>query len=217
MTQVHRNGRRPHLSPRSVGSFGVQDAEYGRLEQRVYGIEQGVAQLIQQIERDRSEMAAQMGQDRAHFDTRFSSLQETMTERSRTPWGILISGLSLIVTMMIALGTLAYMPIKAQIEDTKIEVGRLAGLVVPRVEHEREWSRSEKVVNTILDQIHRNQAAIVPRGEHEEKWRGQASRDADLQRQVDDLRRTLGDTYSLKDALRAMQGRLDRIETRGRS
>ena len=56
----------------------------------------------------------------------------------------------------------------------------------------------------------------MPRGEHEEKWRSQLARDTDFQRQIDELRRSFGDTYSLKDALRAIQERLDRIETRGR-
>lgn len=209
-------GNRPHLAPRSVGAFGVPDAEYGRLEQRVYGIEQSVSALVQQIERDRSELANQMGQDRSHFDARFSALQESFNERSKTPWSVLIAAFSLIVTLMIALGTLAYMPIKAQMEDTKIDVARLAGSVVPRVEHEREWGRSEKSLAAMLDLIQRNQIAIVPRGEHEEKWRGQVARDGELQRQIEEVRRNFGDAHSLKDALRSIQERLDRVELRGR-
>ena len=213
---ARRNGMPPHVAPRHVASFGVPDAEYGRLEQRVYGIEQSFASLVQQMERDRSELAAQMAQDRAHFDTRFSSLQEMVADRSRTPWGVLIAGLSLIVTMMVALGTLAYLPIKTQMEDTKGEVARLTAIMVPRVELERDWGRNEKTLGGLAELIQRNQALIVPRGEHEEKWRSQLARDTDFQRQIDELRRSFGDTYSLKDALRAMQERLDRIETRGR-
>jgi hypothetical protein len=205
--------RRTHAPMRAAGSL---DAEYGRLEQRVYGIEQSVSALVQQIERDRSELAAQMGQDRAHFDARFSALQESVNERSKTPWSVLIAAFSLIVTTMVALGTLAYLPIKTQMEDMKVDVARLGAALVPRIELERDWARSEKTIATILDMIHRNQAAIVPRGEHEEKWRGQAARDGDLQRQIDEVRRSFGETYSLREALKTMQERLDRIEIRGR-
>ena len=214
MTRPHpQRDRRSHAPMRAVG---LLDAEYGRLEQRVYGIEQSVSALVQQIERDRSELAAQMGQDRAHFDARFSALQESVNERAKTPWSVLIAAFSLIVTTMVALGTLAYLPIKTQMEDMKVDVARLGAAVVPRIELERDWARGEKTINTILEMIHRNQAAIVPRGEHEEKWRGQTARDADLQRQIDEVRRSFGETYSLRDALKTMQERVDRIETRGR-
>lgn len=215
MSRRDRNGRR-HVAPRSVGAFGVPDAEYGRLEQRVYGIEQSVSALVQQIERDRSELANQMGQDRSHFDARFSALQESFNERSKTPWSILIAAFSLIVTMMIALGTLAYLPIKSQMEDAKIDVARLSAGLVPRVEHEREWGRTEKSLAAMLDLIQRNQTAIVPRGEHEEKWRVQAARDGDLQRQIEEARRSAGDAHALRDAQRSIQERLARVEARGR-
>lgn len=216
MPQRRQGHHQAHVAPRSVGAFGVPDAEYGRLEQRVYGIEQSVSALVQQIERDRSELASQMGQDRTHFDARFTALQDSFNERTKTPWSILIAAFSLIVTMMIALGTLAYMPIKSQMEDTKLDVARLAASLVPRVEHEREWGRTEKSLAAMLDLIQRNQAAIVPRGEHEETWRGQVARDGDLQRQIEEIRRTFGDAHSSKDVLRSILERLDRVEFRQR-
>jgi hypothetical protein len=66
----------------------------------------------------------------------------------------------------------------------------------------------------MLDLINKSHAAILPRGEHEEKWRTNAVSQSDLQRQIDEVRKAFGDTYSPKDALRFMQERLDRIEGR---
>lgn len=58
---------------------------------------------------------------------------------------------------------------------------------------------------------------IVPRGEHEEKWRGQGSKDADQQRQIDAVTNNFRDLYSPKDALASMQRRIDDLERMLRS
>ena len=52
----------------------------------------------------------------------------------------------------------------------------------------------------------------MPRREHQEQWNTQRARDADLDRRIEDLRKQFGETHSLRDALKAMQERLDRME-----
>ena len=53
---------------------------------------------------------------------------------------------------------------------------------------------------------------IVPRAEHAEKWRGADGQRADQQRQIEEMKRVFGDTFSLRDALIQMQRRIDALE-----
>ena len=85
---------------------------------------------------------------------------------------------------------------------------------MPRSEHVERWRIFERDMDRMTAAITANHAAIVPRGEHQEQWNSQRARDADLERRIEDLRKLFGETYSLRDALKAMQERLDRIEGR---
>jgi hypothetical protein len=175
-----------------------QYAEYGRLDQRVQTIESALSNVVSQMDRDR-----------LHIDSQFNALQASISERSKIPW----PALGVMLSAIVVIGTLTWYPIRETQGEIKDVLRTQQEKMVPRVEHEREWARNEKNMNSMLDLIQRNQQAIVPRGEHEEKWRSYAVAHTALEQRVEDVRRTVGDTYSLKDAIRSMTDRLDRIET----
>lgn len=65
--------------------------------------------------------------------------------------------------------------------------------------------RTDKVIAALRE-------AQVPRAEYNVRLAGIDHDHDDLQRQIDQIRTSLGDTYSLKDFIRDLQGRIDRLE-----
>lgn len=56
--------------------------------------------------------------------------------------------------------------------------------------------------------------SIVPRGEHEQRWTATGETQATMQRQIDEIKKSFGDTFSLRDAMQQLQRRIDMIEQR---
>ena|ERR1700744_5047636 len=54
---------------------------------------------------------------------------------------------------------------------------------------------------------------IVPRSEHVEKWNSQRDRDAEIQREIDQIRLEIGSQWSVGKELENINNRLDKIET----
>ena len=202
------NGYKPHpATPISEGGIGF--AEYGRLEQRVLGVESALTNVIGAMDRDRAHVDQQFQNHRLHVDQQFSTLQTTIAERSKIPW----PALGVMLSAIVVIGGMAYLPIKEKQSDQALAIVALQGSIVPRTEHVERWRITERDIERLNDRITDNFKAIVPRGEHEEKWRSYTSAQGEFQRQIDEIRKGFGETYSLRDALRTMQERLDRIET----
>lgn len=54
--------------------------------------------------------------------------------------------------------------------------------------------------------------ALVPRAEHERVWKNAEGRDADLKRQVDELKQAQGNAYGAHDVVLDLRERLDGVE-----
>lgn len=193
--------------PQSGDRSGIE-IDYGRLEQRVYGMEQAFTHLASQLERDRT-----------NVDHQFSVLQSSLAERSKIPW----PALGVVLSAMVIIGGMAWYPIKesqAELknsfrtsqEELKTSIQFINASIVPRTELQERWRVMEREVESLSARVTKNSDGIVPRGEHEEKWRTYTVAHADHQRQIDLIRNDLGGTYNLRDALKAMQDRLERIE-----
>jgi hypothetical protein len=118
-----------------------------------------------------------------------------------------------LLSTIVVVGGLAYWPVRERQREFNDRVKEIERSIVPRSEHVERWRIIERDIDRMTAAITANQAAIVPRGEHQEQWNSQRARDVDLDRRIEDLRKLFGETYSLRDALKAMQERLDRIET----
>lgn len=183
------------------GGGGDHQMRYdiGALEQRVYGLEQGVAGISSQI----------------------GALSSKLDERGRTQWGVLASIAGVVLTFVIALGGLAYWPIQAQQQDAKLVLARVVEILqglperfVTIRELDARAGRTQSDLTRLAADLRQIENVTVPRGEHAERWRALEASDAALQKQVDDLKRQFGDTFSLRDALIQMQRRMDNLEER---
>lgn len=160
--------------------------DLGALEQRVYGLEKAVGDISSMI----------------------AGLSSKIDERSRTSWPTLAAFASVLVLVMGALGALATKPMESSLNDIKSSLPLFvtrAEATVARTQIERELAR----LNMALEKA---DSAIVPRGEHQEKWRGNDQALGNIQRQVDEIRRDYGQTYSLRDAFAQMQRKVDDME-----
>lgn len=131
----------------------------------------------------------------AGLERAVTTLAEEIRGRSQIPWGA-------VSACLVALGLVmafAVWGFNAYIGGTQQSI-----MLVQQASSER-MDRFEAALTKVQD-------GIVPRGEHQGKWETQANEIANVQRQIDQMRSEFGSSYSLNDALKAIQGRLERLE-----
>lgn len=183
------------MSRRGGGGSQDHQARYniGALEQRVYGLEQGVAGLSSQI----------------------SGLSQQISASGKTNWSVIIGFGGIALSFMIAIGGMAYWPIREAQADMKLLIAKqsdvLGGIGDKFVTIRELDARSVRTrqdidrLNTDLNALDLNARRAMEQG------------DANLQRQLDDQKKAFGDTFSLRDALQNMQRRIDFLEGRSRN
>lgn len=181
----------------------------------------------------------QMEQSFAAFtnETRasISSLGTTLAERSKPQW----QALSVMLAFALAVGALAYWPIREALSEVKtdqryLEQNALSVAAFAEVnryrdqqfaefkntyENNRVVSRNEYIdkfgaINARLEKI---DAETVPRAEHDRTWANYDQRFADVQRQVDEMKAQQVNVYNQRDVIRDILERLDRAEARNRA
>lgn len=178
-------------------------ASYARLSERVEG--QG---------RDIVDLRSNMNTGFRNIEGSIKGLSDQLSGNSRTQWPVIWSAIGVSFGVLAAVGALAYRPVLSSQERLETALVRLADSSVSQ--KELEWrtargmedrARGEKAIAEL-------RADQVPRAEHQRVWSGYDLRMADLQRQIDETKVTLGSTYSLRDYIGRITERLDRIEDR---
>lgn len=164
--------------------------DVGALEQRVYGVEQSLQAISQQI----------------------GALGSKIDDRARTPWATLASFAGVMVIVLGAFGTVIYRPIDLEQTRLRADLNEVAKSSVARSELAIVTKYMDRDFAALTAQVKANNESIVPRGEHQEKWAGQSQITANIQRQLDDFRRDFGSTYSLRDAFQNVQRKVDDLE-----
>lgn len=194
--------------PGTNGNRQRSTEDVGVLEQRVYGLETGLQTF-------RTDTANQINA----LSTQISGLGGKLEERAKVPW----QALGFMLTFVVVIGGLVWYPQNDRLTRLTEVVEKLVDTNVTRREYEGRLTTlgqlRDQQAAAVNDRIARLEtqaretaAGIVPRGEHSEKWLAQRDRDADLQRQVDSLRKDFGELYSPRDALKSMQQRIDDLE-----
>lgn len=198
------------------GGMTDQQARYniGALEQRVYGLEQGVQGLSTQI----------------------TGISQQIAAGSKTNWSVIIGFGGISISLVIAIGGMAYWPIRETQADLKVAMAKLAdaqasaatrtadahATLSDRVTREfvsvRELDARSVRTQTDLARLREDIKAIdvvtVPRGEHTERWRAFDNQITDHQRQIDDLKRFNAGLVSVPDFLKSLDDRMRQLERR---
>lgn len=191
------------------------EARYAQLEERVQNQGRDLARSQAEVQRafaDIREAVASLGAELRNNAVEFKNSQ-------RPQWAAV--GVALSFAAMV--GALAYWPVREAQADLKSQFGELRRealsvdafkdykattenfRLVARQDYEARFARIDAEIRAF-------NAAIVPRGEHEGHWRTIATQITDLQRQIDATGKLYGDAYSLRDFVKDLQARLDRIE-----
>jgi hypothetical protein len=186
----------PHTAPLTDPS-----TQYAALQERVHGLGQQFLHFEQTTNRGFQQV-----------ESAIATLSAEVRAGGKTQWQTIITSVGVLVAILGALGTLAYLPIKNGMDSLAGEARALREAIVPRSEHVERWRRTDEDLKALEADIRRNQDKIVPRGEHEEKWRSNERQLADLQRQLDEIKKLYVETYSAKDALAGLGRRLERLE-----
>lgn len=118
-------------------------AKVASLEAKMGATDDNVKQLgvrLTGLESRFEEVASSLAQE---FRRGLEGLSQNMSEKGSTKWGVIFSGLGVLLTFVIGLGTLAFIPINTGLNDIK-------AMIVPRTEFE----------NTIKDIRERSEIAI---------------------------------------------------------
>lgn len=101
------------------------------VEQRVYNVEQGLAQI----------------------NTRLDGISSDIKARSQPQWIVLISLGSFILALTTGIGMMAYIPIRSDMNRLDSEYSRMREALVSRREHEQVWKNSDNQLMNTQKQI----------------------------------------------------------------
>lgn len=142
--------------------------------------------------------------------TSISALSTTLAERNKPQW----QALSVMLAAVVAIGGLAYMPIREATNDLKTAVSSLSEKVVTR--QEMDWRASRGI-----EDRNRTEAAVadlrtnsVSRPEWTERNRARDQEVIDLNRRVDELRQDVGSVYGTRDVIQDMKKEIDTLRSR---
>lgn len=152
------------------------DAKIATIETRVGGLEKGIADLasntsaqFEGMRRDTTANLMALRHDQtaamAQVTEALRGVQNTVSERSRAPWGVIFSGLGVTITILIAIGGLAYTPILAAQSKLEARVEKLDLELVPRVEHVERWRQFERTADNWNRRLERLEFPNKPKGD----------------------------------------------------
>jgi hypothetical protein len=173
----------------------------GALQQRVYGLEQAVSNISNQL----------------------TSIAQQIASGGKTNWSVLIATAGFCLLFAGAVGGLAYAPIRESQTDLKLAVSEankaltaLANQTAFQInsiskefisvrEHEQRATRVREDITRLNSDLTSQEVNMR---------RSMEQADANLQRQIDDQKKAFGDTFSLRDALQQMRREIDDLKRR---
>ncbi len=188
-----------------MASNGAFDpiASYARLSERVEG--QG---------RDIVDLRSNMNTGFRNIEGSLKQLSDQLSGNSRTQWPVIWSAIGVSFAVLAAVGALAYRPVLSNQDRLDAALVKLADTSVSQKEMEWRTARGQEDRARNEKAVAELRSEQVPRAEHVRTWASYDQRLADIQRQIDETKNTLGSTYSLRDYISRLTTRLDMLEQR---
>lgn len=137
----------------TVSAFDPQ-ARYAALDERVTNV--------------RSSLVNLEGEMRSGFttiNTHLNNLANELRNSQKTPWGVIITGIGVGLSIIVAIGTLAYIPIQRTTEDLSSDLIRLQESSVSRSEYEQGNQRGSETRRRFEEAFVKLMDTTVPRNE----------------------------------------------------
>lgn len=137
-----------------------------------------------------------------------AGLSQDLAERNRPQW----QALSVMLATVIAIGGLAYWPIRDATGELKVTTARLGEAMITRQEMEWRQARSQEDRLRLEGSVSDIRSNLVPRAELDRVFDSFADQFRDKQRQLDEIKASQAGIYGARDAMMDMRQRLDRLE-----
>ncbi|MCJ2021041.1 hypothetical protein MKK84_27075 [Methylobacterium sp. E-065] len=200
--QLQQQQMQPHTAPDYAERLV-------RVEKDVAGLTAGLASLTGSVERG------------------FAALTSDVKARSTINW----QPIAILLGVLGSIGTMGFTWIntgQGRLELAIAKVEASAQRYVPREDLDTRFNvvtqrrdDLQRLTDGRVERVERDLDAVtkqvVPRGEHEQMWAAQRARDADLQRQADQVRQGLYDLNTPRDTIQGMQKRIDELERDARA
>ncbi|MDI6026701.1 hypothetical protein QBK99_10915 [Corticibacterium sp. UT-5YL-CI-8] len=197
--------------PNSNGELDRQyiDAAQAQLGERVTNLNRRQTDLenemrvgFRQIE---SSFASFTNETRASIQ----ALSATIAEKNKPQW----QALSVMLAAVVAIGGLAYMPIREATTDLKTSVAN----TITRQEMDWRQARGAEDRSRADRDLTDLRSQMVPREELDRVFLSYDDQMREKQRQLDELKQAQGSVYGQRDAMMDMRERLDRLERERRA
>lgn len=190
------------------------ESSYAALGERVEGQGRRLTNLENTVTAGFRQVESGQAQFAAEFRSAISAITNSLAERSRAPWGIMISAGVFFLAVVTSVGALAYMPIRESQSDLKAAVAALNQSAIMRSEMDWRQERSREDRLRMEAGIGDVRSALVPRAELDRTFAAYDQRFSDIQRQIDEGNNRFGNTYTLGDYIKRITERLDMLEQR---
>jgi hypothetical protein len=114
------------------------------------------------------------------------SILAKLDDKAKLPW----PAYTLAVTVIIALGAMAYWPVRESTLDIKSEIKELKASIVPRGEHERVWADERQSYRDIKEEFHSIRKDYLGKDEAAVFAKMRDQQYAELDRRVERLEKT---------------------------
>jgi hypothetical protein len=152
-------------------------SQIAALQERVHGLGQQFLAFEQASNRSFQQV-----------ESAIATLSAEFRAGGKTQWQTIVTAVGVLVTVLGALGTLAYMPIKSGMDGLSAEVRVMREAIVPRSEHAQRWQRVDHGIDGLEAGLRRLEERSVPRSENDERWRLHERLIAEMQRQGEQAR-----------------------------
>lgn len=185
-------------------------ASHARLSERVEGQGKDIVDLRSNMNTGFQQINANIASLANETRTAIANLTTTIGERSKPN----IQAYGFMLSVALAVGALAYWPIRESTNYLKTAVLAVSENMVSR--QEMDWraergaedrARQEEAIKSIRTEQ-------VPRDELDRVWLSYDQRFSDIQRQIDEGNARFAETYTPGDYLKRMTERMDMLEQR---
>lgn len=137
-----------------------------------------------------------------------AGLSSQLADKNKPQW----QALSVMLAAALAIGGLAYWPIREATANLKVDQQRINDTMVTRSEMEWRTARSAEDRQRTELSLRLLTDDLVPRAEHARVWANYDQRLVEVQRQLDELKQAAGQVYGARDVILDLRERLDRLE-----
>ena len=220
---VMPNTRTPPMSTTVLENPAVIIQRLSTVEVNLSSLSTHLDGMAQRMDAQAKAQSDKIDQMFTSFDKRFSdqigSTNAQLAERGKTPWGLLISAMGVMIVIVQGLSSLQFGPVRADIDRLNATMSSLsvnstsvAAFAEFKSTYENNRITSRQDNDNRFAAIETKFQNQVPRGEHERVWASYDQRFTDVQRQVDEVKAAQGSVYGARDVILDLRERLDRVE-----